>query len=191
MKNAIAFSVGALLLVFGTVTKAQEATLMQIGDFVGDVAPNLIGGVEDYVVDCDEKAMSCEDNLENTWTFGEPFLDAMIFQCDENRDVLAEPCVRTIQVNLRANKVYRDAYIEFQRYKCGVQDVYFDGKYLGQVRGDEAGNGIRIRVKLPLGMIKKKKNHVLLVTAPVNDFAYCGLPGYQIVMDGFAIKGSP
>ena len=70
-------------------------------------------------------------------------------------------------------------------------DVYFDGKYLGQVRGDEAGNGIRIRVKLPLGMIKKKKNHVLLVTAPVNDFAYCGLPGYQIVMDGFAIKGSP
>lgn len=192
MKPLFTWILSALLLCLGITANAQEVNLVSIGKFQAG-STFVIGGVDTYVVECSETTMLCTDNLLNVWNFGENLPDIRIRLCELDIDVVFFNCVHTMQVDLLVTKNYKESVVEVQRYFCGRQDVYFDGKFLGSVRGDVSGTGIAINVEYAIGLIKKgKKGHTLVITAPDNIFAECSPEGVQVIsMNGFAIKGAP
>jgi hypothetical protein len=185
-------SIALITSAWATGANAQEVTLVSIGKFQSG-ATYVIGGIENYIVDCNESTGLCTDNLTNVWTFGENLPDTRIRLCELSINVISFDCVHTMQVNLLLNGNYKDAVVEVVRYFCGRQDVFFDDKYLGSVRGDTAGTGIAMNVQYAIGVIKKgKRVHTLVLTAPDNDISVCGPEGHQVIsMPGFAIKGVP
>jgi len=191
-KTITTISVACTLYMLSANAIAQEENIVSIGDFESG-STYVIGGVDTYIVDCSEHTLLCEDNLLNAWAFGGNLPDIRIRMCELDIDVAFFDCVHTMQVNLLVKRKYKHVVVELQRFFCGRQDIYFDDKFLGSVRGDASGTGIPINVEYAVGTIKKRKgSHTLVITAPDNIFAECSPEGVQVIsMNGFAIKGEP
>lgn len=191
MKTELAGVLTALFLVVGATANAQEVNMVSIGKFQAG-STNVIGGIDSYVVDCSERTFLCEDNLFHVWNFGENLPDIRIRMCEPDIDVVPFDCVHTMHVNLQLTQIYKESVVELQRFFCGRQDIYFDGNFLGRIRGDQSGTGIAMNVEYALGFLTPGKTHTLVITAPDNIFAECSPEGAQVIsMNGFAIKGVP
>ena len=168
---------------------AQEMDLVSVGDFNGSLTNIVIGGIESYIVDCDEKEYVCEDNFGNMWAFGDNLSNHRIQMCEPSFDIITMNCVHTVQVNLSLAAPYSDVVFEIQRWNCAPQEFFFDGDYLGSYRLDGSGYGIRTNFEYSLGFVTPGKNKALFITAPEGDDGKCAPTIQVITVWGLSIRG--
>jgi len=169
---------------------AQQTNLMLFGDFETG-ATIEVGGIDTYVVNCNEVTNACEDNIGNSWNFGESLLNHRVAMCEELFSVVDFNCVRTMEINLQLAEPYANAILEIQRRRCGKQEIYSDGNLVGRVRGPSNSAGLHVNVEYFLGLITPGKSHSFVVTAPETDQTECAGGNQIILINGFGIKGEP
>jgi len=169
---------------------AQETDMMLFGDFETG-ATIEVGGIVSYVVNCNEIAGVCEDNIGNFWSFGESLLNHRVAMCSEQFSVVDFNCVRTMEINLQLAGPYANATLEIQRRRCGKQEIYSNGNIVGRIRGPSNSAGLHVSAEYSLGLLTPGKSHSFVVTAPENDQTECAGGNRIILINGLAIKGEP
>ena len=182
-----------LALIAGSWSSAsngQETNLMLFGDFETG-ATNEVGGIDSYVVNCNEAMNTCEDNIGNSWIFGDSLLNHRVAMCEELFSVVNSNCVRTMEINLQLAEPYANATLEIQRRRCGKQEIYSDGIIVGRIRGPSSSAGMHVNVEYFLGLLTPGKSHSFVVTAPETNQTECAGGNQIILINGFAIRGVP
>jgi hypothetical protein len=182
--------IAAIASGWSSVSLAQDTNLMMFGDFQTG-ATNEIGGIDSYVINCNENAGICEDNVGNAWGFGSTLSNHRVALCEELFSVASFNCVRTIEVNVQLSEPYSGATLELQRRRCGKQEIYFNGDMVGRVRGPSNSAGLHVNVEYFLGLLTPGKSHSFVLTAPESDQTECAGGNQIILINGLRIRGEP